>query len=254
MTEDIGHILKHWKFNPDAPVRKIVGDDGREKLQVRVSQGPWNGILQMEMDGRPDGKRPHGFDYALEYQKGRLGKYREENQTDAGFRLDRKDCAELFEESLAVYGRYVILLGLEDFERVVSDTERNMEVFRLVNRYAADEDDRMNLEKWWPYILRIHGTARSMIAMKERDFDRALGIVRETRGRIEDLNEIDAEEFRVERQRAREQLLEMEDSILKMQGKTDVETLKQQLEKAVADEQFEEAAKLRDRIREMRKE
>ena len=36
--------------------RKIVGEDGKEKLQVRLDLG----LLQMELNGRPDGERPHG--------------------------------------------------------------------------------------------------------------------------------------------------------------------------------------------------
>jgi len=253
MRDDLNSILANWPYNPDSTVRKILGEDGREKLQVRVSQGPWDGVLQMEMDGRPDGRRPHGFDFALDYQKDRLEKHRAARETDDGFKLDGKACAELFDESTKVYGRYVMLLNIQDFERVARDTERNMEVFRFVNRYAEDEDNRMSLEKWWPYILRINGTAKAMIALKKKDYERALGIVQETRRRIEDLEELDAEEFRLERERSREGLEAMENSIKQMRGKTESEILKEQMDEAVAKEEFEQAAKLRDQLRQLRR-
>ena len=45
-------------------------------------------------------------------------------------------CEELFDEGARVYERYAFLLQLKDYRRVVQDTERNMVLFRFVNRYA----------------------------------------------------------------------------------------------------------------------
>ena len=55
--KDIGHILKGWEYEAGTiNVRRITGNDGQPKLQMRLDLG----LLQMEMDGRPDGERPHG--------------------------------------------------------------------------------------------------------------------------------------------------------------------------------------------------
>ena len=64
MSNDLSRILDDWKFQPDEVMVRIVpGDDGRSKIQLRVDLG----ILQMEMDGRPDGFRPEGFESWLDY-------------------------------------------------------------------------------------------------------------------------------------------------------------------------------------------
>ena len=58
MNFDISHLLEHWDYQPgQVVVRKFVGKDGQEKIQLRVDLG----ILQMNAHGRPDGKRPLGL-------------------------------------------------------------------------------------------------------------------------------------------------------------------------------------------------
>ena len=37
-------------------MRFVAGDDGREKIQMRIDLG----LIQMETTGRPDGERPGG--------------------------------------------------------------------------------------------------------------------------------------------------------------------------------------------------
>src|SRR5258706_14549763 len=57
MSFDISHILDKWEYHPgQVVVRKFTGKDGQEKIQLRVDLG----ILQMNAEGRPDGKRPFG--------------------------------------------------------------------------------------------------------------------------------------------------------------------------------------------------
>ena len=68
MSQDVSSILAGWDFNPDEiQVRLITGDDGQRKIQMRVDLG----VLQMELAGRPDGQRPHGFESLLEYYEAR---------------------------------------------------------------------------------------------------------------------------------------------------------------------------------------
>ena len=63
MSQDIHGILDGWEFEPEGlQVRIIVGDDGNERIQMRIDLG----LIQMEMDGRPDGQRPDGFPALLD--------------------------------------------------------------------------------------------------------------------------------------------------------------------------------------------
>ena len=68
MSLDLNTILKDWPYESGTvKVRKITGLDGREKLQLRVDLG----LLQMEITGRPDGRRPHNCESLLEYHRRR---------------------------------------------------------------------------------------------------------------------------------------------------------------------------------------
>src|SRR5437870_2039393 len=57
VSKDLTPILDGWRHDPENfSVRIIPGDDGRDKIQVRLDLG----VLQMEVDGRPDGESPEG--------------------------------------------------------------------------------------------------------------------------------------------------------------------------------------------------
>ena len=55
MNFDISHLLESWDYQAgQVIVRKFTAKDGVEKIQLRVDLG----LLQMNAEGRPDGKRP----------------------------------------------------------------------------------------------------------------------------------------------------------------------------------------------------
>lgn len=74
---DISGILGGWSYNPDQiNARRIIADDGEERIQVRLDLG----ILQMHVTGRPDGSRPMGFESLLEYYEHRLDESEQETR------------------------------------------------------------------------------------------------------------------------------------------------------------------------------
>lgn len=252
MSRDMTDLLNEWSFDPEANVRKVSGRDGVAKIQIRVDQGAFQGILQLNLDGRPDGRRPHGRDFALDYYQDELRKYRRRHGgSDERFALDEAACRELFDEGSRLYKRYAFLIQLHDYRRVVRDTERNMVLFRFVNRYAEDQEDRDNLEKWWPYVLRINGVAQAMLAIGNQEYDRALAIVQRTRSRIDTWPEVDAEEFYIERERSEAALEELEQEILQKRPLSQKEQLERWLQEAVDSEEFEKAARLRDELKKL---
>jgi hypothetical protein len=251
MPEDIGQILKTWSYDPQNSIRKVIDAHGVEKIQVRVDQGAFQGILQMELDGRPDGKRPHNQAFVLDFFKSKLQEHTDGENLEAGFTLSSEQCEEIFDESRRIYERYVFLLQIQDYSRVIRDTERNMEVFRFVNQYGETEEDRQNLERWWPYIIRIHAHAKAQLASQNEEFDSAVKIIREARERIEGLDSIAAEEFQVEKKRSQQVLEELEEEIASRRPVSQSDKLKEKLAEAVEKEDFEEAAKIRDQIREI---
>ena len=99
-NNDIRELLASWPYDAASDVRIIVGEDGREVLQVRLP----NGIEQYETEGRPDGLRPHDFESLLDYQRDLYLQAKRANQA-AGFKLTPQVCAELFAEGTLYYYR-----------------------------------------------------------------------------------------------------------------------------------------------------
>jgi hypothetical protein len=247
-TVDLRKLLESWPYDPENNVRLVRGDDGRELMQVREPLG----LQQYELEGRPDGLRPHGMESALEYQMARLSKARAAGK-EADFSLDAAQCAELFAEGVLFYYRYFNLFQVKDWKRVVRDTTRNLRLFDFVNRYADREEDQMNLEQWRPYITRMNAVARAMIELENQRHDSALKILRDTITKIETLEEMDNPTFKFERERSLNALREMAAQIEKVRPVPELERLEGQLRKAVEAQEFERAAALRDRIRELKK-
>ena len=183
MSEDIGSILNEWDKDPEADeIRKIIGLDGTEKIQIRVQFG----LLQMEADGRPDGKKPYGKESLLEHYLSLIDTYKEEYGTDDGFELDEHDCERLREESIQYYHRYVSLFELYDYERAVRDTDRNLRVLDLMVKYSEDKADAVSFEKYRPYITMMNARAKAYICMDNDDYTKAMDHVNEAISSITD--------------------------------------------------------------------
>lgn len=238
-----------WPYDPEDDARIITGEDGRQILQVRTPLG----IEQYEMEGRPDGLRPHGRESALDFYVDELEKARHAGR-EKDFELSARDCAELFNEGTLYYFRYVRLFQLKDWVRTIRDTTRNLRAFDFVHQYAEREEDRSFLEKWRPYIVRVNATASAMLAMDKHAYDRALKLVKEAIQTVEGLEEADDETFRFERDRALTGLQELLSQIRKNRPLSELEQLEQQLRRAIDRQEFEKAAQLRDRIRALKKE
>src|SRR5260370_34051746 len=126
MSLDLNTILKDWPHeNGNVKVRKIAGLDGREKLQLRVDLG----VLQMEMTGRPDGQCQHNCESLLEYHQRRAARAAEKGED---YELTPEECAELQQEGIQYYYRYLRLFQINDFAVVVRDTQRNLERLTLM--------------------------------------------------------------------------------------------------------------------------
>ncbi|MGC9453757.1 MAG: UvrB/UvrC motif-containing protein [Phycisphaerae bacterium] len=247
MTLDIGDILNGWPYEPEQlSVRRIRGDDGREKIQVRLDLG----LLQMETTGRPDGERPHGHESLLDYHEHRLRRHKAAHGTDRGFDLDEEACEQLRAEGVMYYHRYIAEYVLEDFEAVERDATRNLRLLDFCRAHARREADRYALEQYRPYILMMCTRARARLALGEDRPKTALQIIR--RG-IADIREFVAEFADDE---VGEAGAEREIAILKaLAGEIEegmppdpLEKLRKELSRAVSEERYEDAASIRNRL------
>ena len=246
-STDLRKILQGWPYDPEQDARILPGDDGREILQVRTPLG----IEQHEMDGRPDGTRPHGLESALEFHQQRFEEARIAGR-EAEFELSPQECSELLSEGTLYYFRYVRLFQLKDWARTVRDTARNLLAFDFLHRHAQREEDQQFLEKWRPYVLRVNGSAAAMLELEKGAHAKALRTVNETIGKIKALQELDDDTFKFERDRSLAALRELASQIRKDRPLSELERLEYQLQRAIETQEFERAAQLRDRLRDLR--
>ena len=94
----------------------------------------------------------------------------------------------------------------------------------------------------------MHAVARVMVEIHESNFDSALVTIREVRKRIEELEEVDAMEFHTEKERSLKALEELAEEIEGKRPLSEKEKLEKELAEAVAQEEYERAAVIRDRL------
>lgn len=244
---DLRDLLARWAYDPADNLRIVRGNDGREILQVRTPLG----IEQYEMKGRPDGKRPYGKESLLDYHLGRLTKAKAAGEA-AAFTLDADECELLFNEGTIYYFRYLHCFQLKRWHETVRDTARNLKLFDLVNRYAERTEDQEHLEKWRPYILRVNAMARAMIELEDNGHVAAIQIVKDAAQAIESLPDRSDETFKFERKRSLLALKDLAVQIERSRPLTERERLEKEMHRAVEKQEFERAAVLRDRLRELR--
>ncbi len=244
---DIKSLMDEWPYEPDQNIRMVRFSDGRVLLQVRLPMG----IEQFEVKGRPDGKTPHHLESALAYHEKRL-KEAVENRSDQQFKLDHDACEELFDESTLYYLRYIRYLEIEDWERTLEDTHHNLRLFDLVARYAANHDDRIHLEQWRPYLMRVNALASAMLELKNKQPRVALQILQEAIVRIRALPALDFEAYNQEMRHSIAELNALLKRIREDTPPSPVDTLEKDLQEAIRTEDYERAAVLRDQIGQLR--
>jgi hypothetical protein len=246
MDRDISVLLTDWDYDPDNSTRMINAVDGRLVLQVRRPLG----IEQFELSGRPDGKLPGGHTTALEAVEGRLGAYTEETGSDEGFELESGEVKELRDEGVLFYYRYIVLFQMNQFTRVIDDTDHNLRLCSVLRNYCTEEDDRNSVLQFEPYIIRMHATSRAMTHVEAEHIDLAETVINNAIEQIEGLEHIESPAFQFERVRSVNYLRSVMEQVHR-RNPNPLEDLKRELELAVEHEDYERAAELRDRIRDL---
>ncbi|MEN6451118.1 MAG: UvrB/UvrC motif-containing protein [Thermoguttaceae bacterium] len=255
MSNDLSSILGQWEFKPDGVlVRVIDGDDGRKKIQLRLDLG----ILQMEMDGRPDGLRPEGFESWLDYFEHREAEREESRPDEDPLTLSEQDCLQLWREAVQYYHRYISFWHLERYELCARDTARNLRLFGFVRDHVSNDRHKLQFDQWRPYVLLMHSRAVATPFLQQRLYEDGLRAIEAgIDGIREFLDEYDqgrrADECTelVTLERWRDEIISKEQQAAARRPKTAIEILRQKLDAAVAAEEFEEAARLRDQIHEL---
>ncbi len=258
MSRDISRILDDWQFDPDeVKVRIVHGTDGREKLQMRVDLG----VLQMELDGRPDGSEPDGAPSWLDHYERQRRAHEEAHPDSAPYVLDEEACARLWREGVQYYHRYLALWHLGRCDLCARDTARNLRLFAFVRAHSPDERTTLQFDQWRPYVTMMHARAIASPLVERGRFGDAFRAIDEGIDAIRDFLDAYGQSHRVDEcaelvslERWREELLDRVSEDDLSEPEVAAEALRRRLEEAVAAEQFEEAARLRDEIRRLAQE
>src|SRR5213593_5315921 len=243
MSLDLNTILKDWPHeNGHVKVRKIVGLDGREKLQLRVDLG----VLQMETSGRPDGQRPHNCESLLEYHQKKAA--RAEAKGEA-YELTPEQCAELQQEGIQYYHRYLSLFQVNDFAGVVRDTQRNLDLFTFVTEHIDRDELSWSLQQFRPYVLMMNTRAKASILLGQGKFPEAIAEIERGREAIVDFLQQSNFPELVSKSSEIAFLDEWIEEVKAKRPLSKLEIMQREMETAIAKELYERAAELRDAIR-----
>lgn len=280
MSQDISSILGEWPFERgQISARLVQGLDGEPKIQVRLDLG----LLQMEVDGRPDGQRPFGYGSLLEYFEARIdgvevpaedraeeaskdeGKGKagataadadddEDDTIEAsaekdGPTLTPEECSALRDEALQYYHRYVAMWILEDFDGVVRDTTRNLRALNLCRDHAQNDQDRAVLEQFRPYILMMRARAHAQQAVKDNEPKAAVLALDDGLEQLRALFHDAGQPQAFDESSEVEVLKAMRESLVPKLPVSESAELKQRLQRAVEQENYELAAILRDELK-----
>jgi hypothetical protein len=243
---DLTPLLRSWPTGASRPtVRMIRTADGSRAVQVRLELG----ILQMALDGRPDGLRPRGAASWLDFQLARLEQHREQAGSTDGFELTPKECEALRDEGVQVYHRYVALFALDEYEAVVRDAGRNLRMFDLCRDHGASHADRTVLEQYRPFVLMMRARAQAAIGLATGDSRAALAAVDAALAELSAHFEAHGPHDGFERSAEANLLRGMRAALVPSLPASQRAELEERLQRAVEAENFELAAILRDEIR-----
>ena len=246
---DISKLLGRWEYEPGhILVRKFIGDDGTEKIQLRLDLG----LLQMNAQGRPDGRRPHGHETLHHYLQARLRRYRKAHHgLDDGFQLSEDDCGDLQFEAMQYYHRALCRFQLEDFPSVLQDLKLNLKIFDFIGQYCPDEELLWAVDQFRPQVLVMRTRAEGALCLQKNDFATAINRIK---AGIAEIRQLCGESSSSE-ERESDEVQSLQNWLAEIQAHRPLsqrEKLELALGEAVKREDYEKAAQVRDALRNLK--
>jgi hypothetical protein len=241
MSRDFDALLRDWEFKPGMVQARLVRTRaGREVIQVRVDLG----MLQIETEGRPDGSRPHGFDTYFDYLRNLAD---EAEAAGREFTLSEDHAEEADREFTQFYHRRISWLTLRAFDKAMADADHTLAFMDFVRDHAPSDDYRLAHEQYRGFVLFHRTQAAAAQAVEEDDPEAAVDAILTGLKQIRSFFAEHELEEQSEDDGMVRQLRKLEKSLREMHGIE--ETLQEQLDKAIANEEYETAARLRDALR-----
>lgn len=236
-SRHIDAILRGWEYEPgEVSARLVRGSDGREVLQMRIDMG----LMQLEVDHRPDGTRPGGAETYFDYLVG-LAVHDGDD-----FQLSEEQCVEADREFVQFYQRRICWLALREFRRAVRDADHSLAFMDFVKSRSPSDEWTQSHEQYRPFILFHRTQAAALAELEENGPEAAIEQINLGLGRIRELYVAAEAEEEFREDELVQRLDQLRESLRDHYrvGRT----LGEQLADAVASEQYELAAQIRDQI------
>lgn len=242
MRKDIDAALANWTYKPETiQARQVSAGDRRTVLQMRLDLG----IIQLETTGRPDGMRPHGHATYFDFLKSKAAAARTAQRE---FTLSEEHCREADREFMQFYHRRICWLTLGEYRKAVEDADHTLAFMDFVRDHSPSDEYTEAHEQYRAFVLFHRTQAAAAAEAEDEAAEAAIDVLRDGAQKIRQLLEAeDGAEFDENGDPMLTQLKRLEEEIRNRHGVS--ETLQEQLDKAIANEQYEVAARLRDAIR-----
>ena len=235
---NISDILQDWDYDSQSIRARIVaGQDGEaDVLQMRVEMG----IIQMAVDGRPDGIRPEGFATYLDYL------LQEEISQGNEWELNDEQCMEVDREFMQFYQRRISWLSIKEYQQVVRDADHTLALMDFCKRHSPEDGWTIVHEQYRPFVLFHRTQAAAYHQLNESTPQAAIECINDGLNTIRSIFESHDLEEHFDEDELVSQLRDIRESLRDEYsvGKT----LHEQLADAIASEQYERAAEIRDQL------
>ena len=237
-SRNISDILQGWNYDSQSIRARIVaGQDGEaDVLQMRVEMG----LIQMAVDGRPDGIRPEGFATYLDYL------LQEEISHGNEWDLNDEQCMEVDREFMQFYQRRISWLSIKEYQQVVRDADHTLALMDFCKRHSPDDGWTIVHEQYRPFVLFHRTQAAAYHQLNESTPQAAIECINDGLNTIRSIFESHDLEEHFDEDELVSQLRDIRESLRDEYsvGKT----LHEQLADAIASEQYERAAEIRDQL------
>jgi len=248
---DLSVILDGWAYDEEDEsrnVRKVVGVDGKMKVQVRIRSG----LMQWEMEGRPDGRKPFGRASMLDYCRDFVTRPARDKHRECRS-LTQELEGELVVEVLDYHRRCRALFHLGDYARALEDALHCLETLDLIRDHCFD-GSMFSYDRYRPALLVDRARAQMLLCIQNNDMRMAIDAL--SRG-IADI-ECFYTDYEMDEHLAdcseRQVLVDLRRSLrerhnIPLNDAELLQSLRTEQEIAISKENYEMAARLRDKIK-----
>jgi hypothetical protein len=194
----------------------------------------------LEVTGRPDGSRPGGaetyFDYLLALSL----------NEEPDFKLSDEQCAEVDREFVQFYHRRICWLALREFERAARDADHSLALMDFVREHSPDDEWTASHGQYRPFVLFHRVQAGALAKLENEGPEDAIREINAGLDRFRSMFSSDEFNDQFDDNELVDRLIQLKESL--REHFSIGRTLDEQLADAVAAEEYELAARLRDQM------